>query len=47
MKRDLENPTLAHRKSQEIAGSGAVSQINTLRGYIHPIDHSDPTICQV
>ncbi len=44
MKIDLGHPTLAHSNSKGISGSEVISQINILRGYIYPIDHSDPRI---
>jgi hypothetical protein len=40
MKIDLENPTLAYSNWRRISGSEAVSRVNTLRGYIYPIEHS-------
>ena len=45
MEVDLENPTLAHSDSTGLPRFDAVSRVNILRGYIHPIDHSVPTIC--
>jgi len=44
MKIDLGHPTLAHNYAKGTSGSGEVSQINILRGYIYPIDHSGPRI---
>lgn len=45
MKVDLKNPTLAHSDSRGFPESDAVSRVNILRGYIHPIEHSAPTTC--